>query len=205
MIGNEEILVDGMEIAPDSDVRIWIEDPSGINVSSGIGHRLLVHFDTGKSPVDVTSEFAHWSSATRGFVDVEVPGERRTVEIRVDAWDNWNNFASDSLLLRVGRQEGLTLSNVIAYPNPMADRTTFTWVTGGLGSSDADATIRVYTVAGRLVDTITSTGLREGPAMVSWRPDRELANGVYLYQISVRRTSDGRVRRAVEKLAVIGR
>jgi hypothetical protein len=86
----------------------------------------------------------------------------------------------------------------------MAGQTTFTWVAEGIGSdARADATVRIYTVAGRLVDTVTLTGIGDGPALLGWQPARQLANGVYLYQITLRRRSDGTTARVIERVAVV--
>ena len=202
--GQEEPLIDGSEIAAGECVRVWISDPAGINLTGEVGHRLLARIDGEDDPVNLTDRFVNWNSATSGWVDVDLSTTRTSVQVTVEAWDNWNNFSSDSLVVRVSREQDLTLNNIIAYPNPMDEQTTFTWVTTGLGSGEGDATIKVYSITGRLVDTIVREGVREGPAMASWSPHRTLANGVYLYQISVRRRSDGNTARAVERLAVLG-
>jgi len=105
----------------------------------------------------------------------------------------------------VGRGKDIAVSNVIAYPNPMARDGAFTFVLDGVGAStDADATVRVFTIAGRLVDTVTKLGVTDGPVVIPWTPAYQLANGVYLYQISIRRRSDGRTAKALERLAVVG-
>jgi hypothetical protein len=198
-------LSDGMEIARGEPLRIWISDPSGVNVTGGIGHRLLVSVEGEDEPLDITDQFSNRSSATVGYADVNLPEDRPVQRIAVRAWDNRNNISADSIVVRLGAREGVNLSNVIAYPNPMTDDvTTFTWTTGGLGNDLADATIRIFTVAGRLVDTVSIADIADGPALVEWRPDRSLANGVYLYQITVRRQSDGEVARVIERLAVLG-
>lgn len=202
-----EPLVDGTEIAPGEPVRVWLSDPSGINVTAAIGHRLLAYINEGRdSPVDLTRDFVHWGSATTGWVEINLPSDTRANRIVVEAWDNRNNFAADSVFVRTGRAPGIALMHVIAYPNPMADQTTFTWIAEGIGTdTQADVTVRVYTVAGRLVDTVSLVEIADGPVLVPWRPARQLANGVYLYHITVRRRSDGNTARIIERLAVVSR
>ena len=82
----------------------------------------------------------------------------------------------------------VTLSNLLNYPNPMTDRTRFTFEV----SRNAEVTLQLYTVAGRLV--------RKFPAMQAevgfnvypevWNGmDAEgdpVANGVYLYRVHAR-------------------
>ena len=68
-----EPLTDGMEIAQNDPVRIWIADPAGINVTGEIGHRLLAYPDDDAEPIDITERFTHWESATSGWADVNLP------------------------------------------------------------------------------------------------------------------------------------
>jgi len=200
-----EPLADGAKVVRSDPVRIWIGDPSGINVTGEIGHRLLARIAGQQDPIDLSRTFVHWGSATRGFAEIDLPEGPSVRQVTVEAWDNWNNFSADSVVLRVvDTTQDLTLHNVIALPNPMDGMTTFTWITSGLGDGAADATVRVYTIAGRLVETMTKPDLAEGPAVVPWRPEETLANGVYLYRITVRRRSDGRTAQAIERLAVLG-
>ena len=202
-----EPMTDGSEVPRGEPLRIWLTDPSGINVTGGIGHRLLVTLDGDDSdPIDLSGEFVHWGGATTGFADVALPIDVPVQRIAVRAWDNWNNVAADSILIRLSAREDVHLANIIAYPNPMVDdATTFTWITEGLGTDLADATVRIYTVAGRLVDTVSISDIADGPALLPWEPPHTLANGVYLYKISVRRQSDGYSVRSIERLAVLGR
>ncbi len=199
-------LRDGAEIPRGEPVRVWLADPLGVNVSGGIGHRLVAYLNGNRSaPVDLTEDFVHWGSATTGWADILLSNDLTAQQVVVEAWDNGNNFAADSVFLRVGRGKDIAVSNVIAYPNPMARDGAFTFVLDGVGASaEADATVRVFTVAGRLVDTVTKLGVTDGPVVIPWTPAHQLANGVYLYQISIRRRSDGRTAKALERLAVVG-
>ena len=200
-----EPLVDGTEIAPHEAVRVWLSDPSGINVTGAIGHCLLAYFNEDREhPLNLTDQFVNWGSAITGWADLTLPQGQALQRVLVEAWDNRNNFATDSVFVRIGKGQGITLRNVIAYPNPMSDRTTFTWISEGISSdTQADATVRIYTVAGRVVDTVRQFDVSDGPTLVEWRPPRPLPNGVYLYQITLRRRSDGETARVIERVAVI--
>jgi hypothetical protein len=199
-------LTDGAEIPEGEAVRVWVSDPSGVNVGGGIGHRLLAYINNERrDPVDLTEQFVHWEGATAGWADVPLASRAGLQQVVVEAWDNGNNYAADSVFLRIGRPQDIRLANVIAVPNPMETAVTFTCVLDGIGgASVADATVKVFTVAGRLVETISKLDVTDGPLLVPWIPAHPLANGVYLYQISIRRRSDGRTVRSVERLAVVG-
>lgn len=198
-------IMDGAVIPRGEPLRIWLSDPSGINVTGSIGHRLTVTIDNDPEPIDITNDFVHRGSATTGFADVHLRDDLAVQRVAVQAWNNLNNVSRDSIVVRLGEREGIRMRNVIAHPNPMTDnQTTFTWITEGLANDLADATVRIFTVAGRLVDEVTITDIADGPALVPWEPVRTLANGVYLYQITVRRRTDGKTARAIERLAVLG-
>jgi len=89
----------------------------------------------------------------------------------------------------------VAISDVLCYPNPMDDRTTFTFVL----SRPARVRIRIYTLSGRLVDTVEGEG-RVGFNRFPWRPEEPLAGGVYLFKVEAE--AGGKRSSYVEKLAV---
>ncbi|MCD6182429.1 MAG: hypothetical protein J7K89_08625 [Candidatus Cloacimonetes bacterium] len=123
-------------------------------------------------------------------------------KISVDCTDCNGNYAVREIDFEVSTS--FDIINVANYPNPVksktikavnAGRTRFTYV---LTDDADDATIKVYTVSGRLVKTfkhIPSTiGYHEFPRTVSgWDcTDEEgfnLSNGVYFYKITAKRGS----------------
>ena len=94
------------------------------------------------------------------------------------------------------------LDRVINYPNPFSDETTFTFQyqsPNGIG----EATIKIYTVYGRLIREIRDTA-RAGFNKIAWDGRDEdgdlVANGVYLYKVVV---DDGeKTLEKIEKLAI---
>ncbi len=94
----------------------------------------------------------------------------------------------------------LAIERVLNYPNPMEGPTTFTFVL----SQPADVTVRVFTLAGRLIRVIDVLSSRAGYNQVAWdgldSDGRRPANGTYLYTVTAE-TADSKVR-AKEKLIV---
>ena len=99
--------------------------------------------------------------------------------LQVEAWDTYNNWASESIAFRVAHAVD-ALGNVQFYPNPMRDGGHFTF---SLSQGSHAVHIQVFAIAGRLVAELQGTGT-EGYNQIAWRPDQELANGTYLYKIS---------------------
>jgi len=98
----------------------------------------------------------------------------------------------------------LAIMNCYNYPNPIKDNTYFTFK---LPKLPEELTIRIYTVAGRLVKEIkkSSAELNIDFNRIYWdTKDQDgnfLANGVYLYKMIVRK--DGKSESITQKLAII--
>ncbi len=80
-------------------------------------------------------------------------------------------------------ESDLAIRNVLNYPNPFENDTEFCFdLTRG-----ADIRIKIFTVAGRLIQTIEAGRIDVGYSRIYWdgrdSSGERLANGVYLYQI----------------------
>ncbi len=98
-------------------------------------------------------------------------------------------------------EDGLMFRNLLNYPNPFSDATEFCFEI----SQAADVTIKVYTVAGRLIRTLSGGRMMVGYNRIFWDGRDEdgdpLADGVYLYKVSA--AYDGRRAEAVNKAVVV--
>lgn len=209
---------------------------SGINIAGEIGHRLTLNIDPeeetclselnrfrGISGIDLTDLFQFKEGDhLRGTVEFpitfpeEVDIAGRTVSCRgtdgeirhalvVKAWDNANNSSSAALEVLVVNEEGLVVREVMNYPNPFAQNTTFTFIS----NRDAEVTIKIYTVAGQLIQTLERQLARAGFNMIDW-DGRDLAgdrpaNGVYLYKLIARSLGNSEVsqKEVIGKLAIL--
>lgn len=103
-----------------------------------------------------------------------------------DATGNLSDTTSAQIRFKVETESKLL--NVFNYPNPFSSETRFTFNLVGARIPD-EMTIKVYTVAGRLVREIkvTAAELRFGFNSILWdgrdQDGGELANGVYFYKI----------------------
>jgi flagellar hook assembly protein FlgD len=99
--------------------------------------------------------------------------------------------------------EALRLTDVINFPNPFSDATTVSFRV----LKEADVVVRVYTVGGRPVRTLRSSGV-SGWGHVEWdgkdEEGDEVSNGVYIYKVTAATTDGGSERAdAVGKTAKI--
>jgi len=97
----------------------------------------------------------------------------------------------------------LKFDKVINFPNPMQDDTKFTYYL--LNDDPADVSIKIYTVAGRLIKVIDSASNQIGYNETYWdgRDEfgDEIANGVYFYKIIAKAGSEKT--ETIERLVVI--
>ncbi len=192
-------LSSGDFITSESLLTVTLEDPSGINITGEIGHGIVLTIDGNEGQVhDLTELFVSDGDPTRGMIRFQLEelseGEH---EFAVKAWDTYNNSSWAHVVARVVAEGGLRLGRLLAYPSPMRDETTFTFEL----SRPADVDIRVYTLAGRLVGRITERA-SVGYNAFGWRPDDELATGVYIWKVTARADGSDRAE-AFERLPVI--
>jgi len=129
--------------------------------------------------------------------------DRHTLVLKV--WDNSNNSSTASVEVLVVHEEGLVLREVMNYPNPLQDKTTFTFFT----NQDVTVRIKIFTVSGRLIRTLEYPFARNGFNMIDWdglddAGDRP-ANGVYLYKLIAKSQgiSESLQKEVIGRLAVI--
>ncbi|MFQ5637905.1 MAG: type IX secretion system sortase PorU [bacterium] len=130
--------------------------------------------------------------------------DRHTLVIK--AWDNANNSSTVSVEIRVVHQQGLVLTEIMNYPNPFPQNTTFTFIS----NRDAEIRIKIFTVSGQLIRTLEYPLAASGFNMIEWDGRDAVgdfpANGVYLYKV-VARTQDEsgeiQIESPIQRLAII--
>ncbi len=171
-------------------------DSSGINTSTaGIGHRIEAWINNSPESKDMTefytSKIDNFQAGTVTYPLRDLPPGRNTIRVR--AWDTYNNANTAETYFDVRTSDQLAVVDVMNYPNPFTRSTAFTFRHNQ--AVPVNATVKVYTVAGRLIQTIEAFGVAESFVKIPWdgrdRDGDELANGVYLYKLIVR-TVDGR-------------
>lgn len=170
-------------------------DEHGINTSNvGIGHNLELWIDNSPQSIDLSNYYrSEINSYQRGTIEYVLsglsPGSHR---VRLRAWDTYNNSAIKETNFDVGYAVGLRVYSVFNYPNPFTGPTTFTFQHNQLVPIDVE--LKIYTVAGRLIQSLFHAASDMFVA-IPWdgrdRDGDEIANGVYLYKLIVR-TQDGR-------------
>jgi hypothetical protein len=198
----------GGVISPDATMIVDLADSSGINTSTaGIGHKLEAILDGSNNTIDLTGFYRGnldtYQSGQIRYQFTALPEGRHAISVK--AWDIYNNSSSADAFFEVRATSQLSLYNVFNVPNPFARSTTFTFQR--TSNDPIDIEIKVYTVAGRLIQSIEASSIVDRFVQIPWdgrdRDGSEIANGVYLYRViakSLDRTSTSEV---IGKLAVL--
>jgi hypothetical protein len=180
-------LRNGDHLGQGEKIIIRLSDPLGINITGETGHELLLtDLESGEKKV-LTSAFIYdLNSITTGTISNSVAEGTETVSLKLQAWDNANNPAEQSITLNILANDQLTLLHVLNYPNPFSTSTQFTFEI----TAAAEIAIDIYTLEGRKIKTIEPEYFSVGYHTISWDGrdayGSRLANGVYLYRLKAK-------------------
>ena len=215
--------VDGGSVKPEPELIVRFFDESGINtIGTGVGHEMIVVIDGDEeNAIDIGDRFeGTLDSYQRGTVRFRMPAlAEGPHSVRVRAWDVVNNSSTSEASFVVLPDEGLKVTNLYNYPNPMlmGRPTVFAFEHNQPPGTEAEMELRIYTVSGRLIrrldsfDTLPTGALSGG--VVKFEYDgldqelRALSRGVYLYKLKLELQNSFEETTYVEqigRLAVIG-
>lgn len=197
-------------VNPNFTLIVKLQDETGLNTTgSGIGHQLEGILDGDKNnPINFTDYFIGDLDAQGKsgkieykFADIE-PGEHN---LKIKAWDVFNNFSETVSYFSVVEEGGLEVRNVYNYPNPFKNDTHFTFQHNL--TEPVNVKIKVYSIAGRLLEEIEKNNILQKFVKIYWDGrDKDgdlLANGTYLYKLNVETISGEYSKDVLGKLAII--
>lgn len=173
-------------VSGSASLTVRIADPLGINIAPGVPEGEIRAWLDNDPYRDLGPYFVYDldcdSSGQAAFSPRLGQGPH---VLTVRAYDCFGNYSTLRRSFLVA-DDNSSLSMVYNYPNPTPGGTHFTFQL----PVDADVTIKVFTVAGRLIKTIEAPGLGAGYRQVYWdgldeSGDRP-ANGVYLYRLTMK-------------------
>jgi flagellar hook assembly protein FlgD len=133
----------------------------------------------------------------------DLPEGRQSVTIK--AWDIYNNSTQTEVDFDVKLVSDLSMYQVFNFPNPVSKATVFTFQRNS--TEPIDVTVKIFTVAGRLVDEIEVRSILDRFVQIPWdardRNGDSLANGVYFYKIITSSADRGSSREALGKLTLL--
>jgi len=185
-IGNIE-LEDTAEVPLNFNLRVVLEDSSGINLYTVFGTEkgIMLHMDN--QFIDLRPYFEYYkNSFTKGEVNYPMEFEfSQDKDISLIAYDNLNNMSVKNLHLVI-REREFSVSNILAYPNPVKNENSGVYFTFIL-SKPSWIEIKVFTIGGRLVWTSGRRYFNQGFGKIYWNLrdnfNDNISNGFYIYKL----------------------
>ena len=172
----------------------FLSDESGINLSAGgIGHEITAVLDDDRSNVINLKDYFvedinNYRSGSITYPFYNLPDGTHTLTLK--AWDNYNNSAEKTISFLISTHGPLELNQVINYPNPFKNSTTFSFNHTRPGDK-LDINLEIFDLSGRMVLSFEDTFESEStiaPFLV-WNGDdlngNKLRSGIYLYTLQV--------------------
>lgn len=183
-------------------------DESGINTTGlGIGHDIEAWVDDAPTGIVLNDSYTgEIDSYQRGTVEHPFAGLANGAHtLRLRAWDIHNNSTTVETAFVVASSDQLTIENLLPYPNPMTDGTTFTFQHNL--SDPVNVEVRIYTVAGRLVRMLEARDITERYVQLPWdgrdADGDAMANGVYLYKLTCSTVSGDRGSESTGRISIL--
>jgi len=208
---NDTTFVNGGLVGQNSILLAKLYDESGINISSaGIGHDLTAYLNDSTAYPRILNNFytAHLDTYKSGEVVYpfkSLPNGNYTLTLR--AWDTYNNSAEEKINFVVASDAQMALKNVFNFPNPFADKTTFSFEHNKFGE-DLEVEIQIINSQGQMVFDVkkeleASSSVVTQLEIVLKENGTDFANGVYIYRISVRSLRDNSKHTVTNRLVVL--
>ncbi|HEX9973288.1 MAG TPA: type IX secretion system sortase PorU [bacterium] len=203
----------GDYIGEKSLLEVEIADSiSGINIAGDIGHNITMVIDDKEDEKILLTDYFNYFEGNfkAGKVRFDLSNYKTSVydeknnlitqyglsqgghAITIKAWDNFNNSSVVTENFTVVGDGVLKLKDVLNFPNPFSSSTNFTFVV----NQPCQVNIKIYTVAGRLIETLQGLNAVGGANHFYWdgsdRDGNALANGIYLYKIIASATQDNK-------------
>ena len=208
---NDESFVSG-GITNDSPMLLAkLEDPSGINTASGIGHDIVAILDGDESNPFVLNEFyqADVDDYTKGKAHYKFNHLSEGLHtLTLKAWDVYNNSSTAEIQFIVAGSDKLEINRVLNYPNPFVSYTEF-WFNHNRPFEPLDVQVQVFTITGKVVwtrnQTINTEGFLSREIVWDGRDDfgDRIGKGVYVYKITVKSTLTNQRAEKFEKLVIL--
>ncbi|WP_291104936.1 MULTISPECIES: type IX secretion system sortase PorU [unclassified Flavobacterium] len=208
---NDETFVSGGTTNESPFLLAILEDESGINTASGIGHDIVAILDGNISSPYILNDYYQtklddYTKGTLRFPLRNLAIGLHTITFK--AWDVYNNPTTAEIQFIVVGNETITLTHVLNYPNPFVNYTEF-WFTHNRPFEPLDVQVQVMTITGKVVWTrnqiITTDGFLSKEITWDGKDDfgNKIGKGVYVYKLTVKSNLTNKKTEKFEKLVIL--
>ncbi|MBA4275363.1 type IX secretion system sortase PorU [Flavobacterium sp.] len=208
---NDETFVSGGTTNDSPFLLAKLEDESGINTASGIGHDMVAILDGDVDNPFIVNDYyqTNLDDYTKGTL--RFPLRNLAVglhTITFKAWDVYNNPITAEIQFIVVGNESISLTYVLNYPNPFVNYTEF-WFSHNRPYEPLEVQIQVITITGKVVWTKNQIVTTEGflSKEITWDGKDDFGNrigkGVYVYKLTVKSNLTNSKTEKFEKLVIL--
>lgn len=208
---NDETFVSGGTTNSSPFLVAQLEDESGLNTASGIGHDMVAVLDG-----DVDNPFIlndYYQTTLDDYTKGALRFPFRNLEVGLHtisfkAWDVYNNPVTAEIQFIVAGTDSITLTHVLNYPNPFVNYTQF-WFSHNRPYEPLEVQIQVMTITGKVVWTQNQIITTEGflSKEITWDGKDDFGNkigkGVYVYKLTVKSNLTNTKTEKFEKLVIL--
>jgi len=184
--------VSGGKTGPNPLLIADLYDTSGINYFSlGIGHDLLAVLDDDWAHAIMLNDnyIAETGDNVRGSLTYQFSNLSAGLhKLTIRAWDLYDNSSQKDLLFWVFNPASIDIQNVVCFPNPAIEQTTFSFNPVNIGGG-VDVVIEISNISGVRVQTISAsfTEYSQLPLLIPWNlkdgSGNKLGSGLYPFMI----------------------
>ena len=208
---NDETFVSGGTTNDSPFLLANLEDESGINTASGIGHDIIAILDGDVDNPYILNDYyqTDLNDFTKG--NLRFPLRNLAVGIHTltfKAWDVYNNPITAEIQFVVVGSDSITLTHVLNYPNPFVNYTEF-WFSHNRPFEPLEVQVQVMTITGKVVWTRNQIVTTEGflSKDITWDGKDDFGNrigkGVYVYKLTVKSNLTNSKTEKFEKLVIL--
>ena len=189
----------------------FVSDSNGINtVGNGIGHDITAILDDNTKGSIILNDYyeSDLDNYKKGVVRYpfsDLSEGKHTLTLKI--WDVYNNSSQAYTEFVVVKSDEVVLKNVFNYPNPFTTSTCFRFEHNH-ACSDLNVQIKIFSITGKLVQTINKTVSTSGfiAEPVNWDGKNEygarVSKGIYIYKLQVN-LNTGEYAEATGKLIIL--
>lgn len=208
---NDETFVSGGTTNNSPFLLANLEDESGINTASGIGHDIVAILDGDVDNPYILNDY--YQTTLNDFTKGTLRFPLRNLAVGLHtltfkAWDVYNNPITAEIQFVVVGNESITLTNVLNYPNPFVNYTEF-WFSHNRPYEPLEVQVQVMTITGKVVWTRNQIVSTEGflSKEITWDGKDDFGNkigkGVYVYKLTVKSNLTNSKTEKFEKLVIL--
>ena len=189
---NNSIISSNSIVSHDEGIMVILSDSLGINTSENIGHLSRYWFNNEEFQNSFQPEDCIvLESCTDISCSIDIPSNLYDENILyVESWDNANNMTIDSLKLAIIKPTNNNIVfNLFNIPNPISDRTFFTYQIKNNQNQNIETKINIYSQAGKFITSLIDNRANSFVAIEWDATDSNsnlLPNGTYLYTIEIK-------------------